>query len=87
MAEDDPAVAEAKRANGDTFHTTNCSPQVLGFNRSNKDGLWGELENYVLKQAKAERLSVFAGPVLSDDDEWFEGRDRRGAHARGRQPE
>jgi len=67
------------RANGDTFHTTNCSPQVADFNRSNLQGIWGELENYVLDQAKTETYSLFAGPVLMDDDEWFEGRDERGA--------
>lgn len=33
--------ADVRRANGDTFHTTNCSPQVKGFNRSNLGGVWG----------------------------------------------
>ena len=66
------------RANGDTFHTTNCSPQVADFNRSNLRGRWGELENYVLKQARTDRLSLIAGPVLADDDPVFVGRDERG---------
>ena len=64
---------EVRRANGDTFHTTNCSPQVAGFNRSNQDGLWGRLENEVLRQAAGERLTVLAGPVLDDDDRVFHG--------------
>jgi endonuclease G len=69
---------EVRRANGDTFHTTNCSPQVAHFNRSNLGGLWGRLENEVLRQADDERLSVFAGPVLDDGDRVFHGRDHRG---------
>jgi hypothetical protein len=67
------------RANCDTFHTTNCSPQVAAFNRSNLGGVWRELENYVLAQAKTDRYSLFAGPVLADDDWVFEGKDDRGA--------
>lgn len=69
---------EVRRANGDTFHTTNCSPQVKTFNRSSTGGLWGKLENYILEQAKGEAYSLFAGPVFAEDDEWFEGVDRRG---------
>ena len=57
---------ELQRANGDTYHVTNCSPQVKGYNRSMEDGIWGELENLVLKQAKAETYCVFSGPVLDD---------------------
>jgi endonuclease G len=64
------------RANGDTFHVTNCTPQVAGFNRS-VDGQdnWGDLENEVQKQAKTEKLSILGGPILADDDKFFEGRD------------
>ena len=64
------------RANGDTFHVTNCTPQVLGFNRSEsgKDN-WGDLENEIQKQAKTERLSIFSGPILAAADKLFEGRD------------
>ncbi len=69
---------EVQRANGDTFHTTNCSPQVKTFNRSSAGGTWGKLENYILKQARSEAYSLFAGPVFADDDAWFDGVDRRG---------
>ncbi len=69
---------ELRRANGDTFHVTNCSPQVAEFNRSNKQGVWGELENVVLKQAAAERYCVFAGPVFRDNDRIFRGVDDAG---------
>ena len=67
-----------RRANGDTFHTTNCSPQVKGFNQSGEGGLWGQLENFIMKQAKKETYCLFAGPVFSDEDEAFDGVDERG---------
>lgn len=69
---------EVQNANGDTFHVTNCSPQVKGFNRSSEGGLWGKLENLVFDQAGTERLCVFAGPVLKDDDPLFSGVDDDG---------
>ncbi|MFC1765195.1 DNA/RNA non-specific endonuclease [Planctomycetota bacterium] len=69
---------EVQRANGDTYHTTNCSPQVGDFNRSNLRGIWGKLENFILKQAKTETYCVFSGPLLQNDDRVFEGKDNRG---------
>jgi endonuclease G len=60
-------------ANGDTYHLTNCTPQVAGFNRANLRGRWGQLESLLLKALDAGRASVFAGPVLAEDDWWFEG--------------
>ena len=67
---------EVQAANGDTFHVTNCSPQVSGFNQSARGAdNWGDLENYVLKQADADKLSIFAGPVLAKDDPFFLGVD------------
>lgn len=72
------SYAQIRRANGDTYHTTNCSPQVNHFNQSSKDGLWGQLEDHILDQAKTEKYNIFAGPILSDEDEEFEGVDQRG---------
>jgi DNA/RNA endonuclease G (NUC1) len=69
---------ELQAANGDTFHTTNCSPQVGDFNRSNLKGLWGLFENHLLKEAAREQLSYFAGPVLKESDRRFAGVDERG---------
>lgn len=71
---------ELRRANGDTYHVTNCSPQVAGFNRSNLGGLWGELENLVFEQSASadERYVVIAGPILAADDPPFSGFDDRG---------
>jgi endonuclease G len=62
-------------ANGDTYHVTNCSPQVSGFNQSARgEDNWGDLENHVLKNAASERYCQFAGPVLDPQDEVFVGR-------------
>lgn len=64
---------EVKMANGDTFHVTNCSPQVLGFNRSRSGGIWGRLENSILSQARTEKYCVFSGPLMLADDPVFHG--------------
>jgi endonuclease G len=70
---------DIQMANGDTFHTTNCSPQIAGFNRSGAGvDNWGDLENLVQSATKAEKAMLFAGPVLRDDDPEFEGRDVHG---------
>ena len=67
---------DLRRANGDTYHVTNCSPQIATFNRSGSgEDNWGDFENVVLSQAASERLCVFAGPVLDDKDDTFLGRD------------
>jgi endonuclease G len=67
---------DLRRANGDTYHVTNCSPQVAPFNRSAMGvDNWGDFENTVLSQAASERLCVFAGPVLDPADATFLGRD------------
>ncbi len=57
-------------ANSDTFHWTNCTPQHERFNQSRQAGLWGQLEDVIKDRAEGgfERLSIFAGPVLADDD-------------------
>ncbi len=53
-------------ANSDTFHWTNCTPQHENFNRSNRRGIWGKLENHIADQAGAvgNRVMLFSGPVL-----------------------
>lgn len=57
---------DAATANQDTFHFTNCSPQMAAFNQKT----WLGLENYVLQNARTweDRVSVFTGPVFSNDD-------------------
>lgn len=70
--------AEVQAANGDTYHVTNCSPQIAKFNRSNHADNWGALEDLVLKQAASERFCLFSGPVLAADDPSFKGTDDSG---------
>lgn len=73
----DPAWGQdeqtARVANDDTFHYTNCSPQHKNFNRN--ASLWAGLENFVLDNARAQRLrvTVFNGPVLAAADPVFQG--------------
>lgn len=66
---------EARRANDDTFHFTNCSPQHAVFNQATQATkknlkLWGNLEEHIADQVAREtqRLSIFNGPVFRDDD-------------------
>lgn len=58
--------ADAETANEDTFHFTNCAPQMGAFNQRT----WLSLEDYVLQNSRrwAERVTVFSGPVFRDDD-------------------
>jgi endonuclease G len=66
--------ADMQKGNGDTFHTTNCSPQTAEFNQAKHgDTNWGALENMVQRETKAEKVCVFSGPVLDDDDRYFHG--------------
>jgi endonuclease G len=58
----------AKRASDDTFHFTNCCPQVWQFNEQAK--YWAGIEDYALDNAKLtdERITVFSGPVFAASD-------------------
>jgi endonuclease G, mitochondrial len=74
---------QALVADADTFHWTNACPQVGFFNMGlakslNVPGtgggrLWRAIENYVLRNAVAdkERVSVFTGPVFRNNDRKF----------------
>ncbi|WP_421683227.1 DNA/RNA non-specific endonuclease [Stutzerimonas urumqiensis] len=63
--------AKAEQANADTFHFTNCSPQMAGFNQKN----WLDLENYLLDNTRRwrARATVFSGPVFAEDDLVYRG--------------
>lgn len=70
---------DIQMGNGDTYFTTNCSPQVKGFNQAvHGDFNWGDLENMIQRETKAEKAIVFAGPVLSKQDRFFLGLTERG---------
>lgn len=58
-------------ANQDTFHFTNCSPQMGAFNQRS----WLGLETYILGNTRrwGERITVFTGPVFRDDDPVYRG--------------
>lgn len=62
---------DATVANLDTFHFTNCSPQMSAFNQKT----WLELEDYILDNTRRwkARATVFTGPVLADDDRVYRG--------------
>lgn len=56
----------AAKANEDTFHFTNCSPQHKNLNQK----IWLNLEDYILNNATnfGLKISVFTGPVFRADD-------------------
>lgn len=69
---EDPNWGEdAEIANDDTFHFTNCAPQMDVFNQKE----WLGLENYILKNARVwkDRCSVFTGPVFGPNDISYRG--------------
>lgn len=61
----------AKVANVDTFHFTNSCPQISEINQQT----WLGLENYILKNAKVDkmRVCVFTGPFFSESDWEYRG--------------
>ncbi len=68
-------------ANGDTFHITNCSPQIKPFNQGPQgEENWGDLEEHIARATKkdAETACIFAGPIFGQDDRWFNGKENGG---------
>ncbi len=63
--------ADAGTANRDTFHFTNCAPQLSAYNQQT----WLGLEDLVLGNTRRqrERASVFTGPVFRADDPVYRG--------------
>ncbi|MGH8247282.1 MAG: DNA/RNA non-specific endonuclease, partial [Gammaproteobacteria bacterium] len=63
-------LAEAQRANVDSFFFTNITPQHEDFNQSDADGIWGELENAIFADVDVEDLhvAVMGGPIFSEND-------------------
>jgi endonuclease G len=56
----------AGKGNADSMHVTNAVPQQQPFNA----GIWLGLEDYALQHARQDdqKISVFTGPFLDDDD-------------------
>jgi endonuclease G len=69
------SLAEARRANIDSFFFTNITPQMDNFNQSSQGGIWGRLEDALFDEVDVEdlRISVFGGPIFHDDDRVFRG--------------
>ena len=62
---------QAERANADTFHFSNCSPQHFRFNEAAKFWQGAErfvLENGLLKADPRKRIAVLQGPIFTNDD-------------------
>jgi endonuclease G len=61
----------AEVANNQTFHFSNCVPQMGKFNQRT----WLSLEDYVLKSTRVlrERVTVFSGPVFAKTDREYRG--------------
>lgn len=65
---------QAERANADTYHFANCSPQHFRFNQ--KARFWQGVERYILEtgvlaQEVRRALCVFSGPIFDDTiDRW-----------------
>lgn len=61
----------AREANDDTFHFTNCSPQMASFNQKT----WLGLEDFILGNVQAwkARVTVFTGPVFRPEDRVYRG--------------
>jgi len=60
---------EAERANADTYHFTNCTPQHFRFNQTTK--FWQGAERYVLEKGvlaaeSKKRICVIQGPIFDD---------------------
>ncbi|MFU9138762.1 DNA/RNA non-specific endonuclease [Erwinia tasmaniensis] len=66
------SAAEAVRANKDTFHFTNCSPQHFRFNQSQQ--YWQGVERYILESGVLQtkkQISVLTGPVLNEQSRQY----------------
>ena len=59
---------EARMAEDDTFHFSNCSPQHKRLNQGRQ--LWAGLEDYILNNTDERnlRVSVFTGPIFDSHD-------------------
>jgi len=65
----DDIVDDAEK---ETFMWTNCTPQHKKLNQ--QGGVWFELEQHVMENGvknKIADISVFAGPVLDENDKYF----------------
>jgi endonuclease G len=67
-------ATEAERANADTFHFSNCSPQHFRFNQTAK--YWQGVERYVLENGvlaadPGKPICVLQGPIFDDQIDYW----------------
>jgi endonuclease G, mitochondrial len=69
------SLAEAKKANTDSFFFTNITPQHEAFNQSSANGIWGKLEDAIFAEVDVEdlRITVMGGPIFSPADPVYRG--------------
>jgi endonuclease G len=62
---------QSGRGEADTFHWTNCAPQMRELNTD----WWLQIENHVLATANAndQKVSVFSGCLFDEDDPLYRG--------------
>ncbi|WP_312808433.1 DNA/RNA non-specific endonuclease [Agrobacterium cavarae] len=73
---------DIQMSNGDTYHVTNCSPQISTLNQgTDGEANWGDLEGLIQKATKAdqEAVIIYSGPVFGASDRWFHGKDDAGS--------
>jgi endonuclease G len=68
------AANEAGQARNESCYYSNITPQLDSFNRSDLKGVWGQLENEIVKENRVDkqRLSAVGGPIFSADDPVYE---------------
>ena len=69
------SIAEAKRANEESFFFTNIAPQHEDFNQSSAGGIWGELENAIFENVDIQdlKVSILGGPIFKGNDPDYRG--------------
>lgn len=79
---------DIQMANGDTYHITNCSPQINTFNQGSLgEDNWGDLESLIQKVTNKEKVCILSGPVLRATDRHRQGVMDDGSMVRVRIPE
>jgi endonuclease G len=69
------AASEAAQARKESCYYSNVTPQLDSFNRSDLQGVWGQLENEIAAENRVDkqRLSELGGPIFGDDDPVYQG--------------
>lgn len=65
----------AAQARKESCYFSNITPQLDAFNRSDMMGIWGKLENEIVKenQVAKQRISELGGPIFGEQDLEYRG--------------